>query len=116
MKTVKGRFLVALSFAVALVLLAACGSAEETTPTQAGITKAELQEALAAAARRILRPDDGVVVIAPGDTAKGGLAASWVEGRTELDGVPTAYVCRGQVCSAPVTDPRELTTLEGEVG
>ena len=50
MKTVTGRFLVGLSFIVALVLLAACGSAEESAPAEAGITKAELQEALAAAA------------------------------------------------------------------
>ena len=29
-------------------------------------------------------------------------------GRTEVDGRPAAYVCRGQVCERPVTDPGEL--------
>ncbi|HEU4748625.1 MAG TPA: hypothetical protein VFS56_09005, partial [Gemmatimonadaceae bacterium] len=31
-----------------------------------------------------------------------------LEGRTLRDGKPTAYVCRGYTCDAPVTDPSEL--------
>jgi len=29
-------------------------------------------------------------------------------GKTAIEGRPTAYVCRGPVCSLPVTDPDEL--------
>lgn len=32
-------------------------------------------------------------------------------GKTSLNGAPTAYVCRGPQCAAPVTDPAALTAL-----
>ena len=32
-------------------------------------------------------------------------------GKTAVEGRPTAYVCRGPVCSLPVTDPDELEAL-----
>jgi uncharacterized protein YyaL (SSP411 family) len=32
-------------------------------------------------------------------------------GKSRIDGKPTAYVCRHQTCSAPVTDPAELAAL-----
>jgi len=32
-------------------------------------------------------------------------------GKKAVDGKPTAYVCRGNVCSLPVTDPEELAAL-----
>jgi uncharacterized protein len=36
--------------------------------------------------------------------------------RREVDGLPTAYVCRGMVCERPVTDPAELGgLLDGSV-
>ena len=31
-----------------------------------------------------------------------------LEGRPLIAGLPTAYVCEGFVCRAPVTDPEEL--------
>jgi uncharacterized protein YyaL (SSP411 family) len=31
-----------------------------------------------------------------------------LRGRSVVDGVPTAYVCRNFVCDLPVTDPKEL--------
>ena len=34
-----------------------------------------------------------------------------LEGRTEILGHPTAYVCHGYVCDRPVTDPTELAAI-----
>jgi uncharacterized protein YyaL (SSP411 family) len=31
-------------------------------------------------------------------------------GKGMIDGRPTAYICEGPVCSAPVTDPAELAS------
>ncbi|TDD32416.1 thioredoxin domain-containing protein [Actinomadura sp. KC06] len=40
-----------------------------------------------------------------------------LEGRGMVDGVPSAYVCRGFVCRRPVTSPAELTReLLGQMG
>ncbi len=63
--------------------------------------------ALAARARRLLRPEDAVVVAAPG-APPSGVDPSWLAGRTIVDARATAYVCRGTTCSLPVTDPEEL--------
>ncbi len=65
-------------------------------------------QALAARARRVLRPEDAVVVHAEGATLPSGLAPSWLEGRGALDGRPTAYVCLGTACSLPVHEPALL--------
>ena len=64
--------------------------------------------ALASRARRVLRPEDAVVVSAPGAAPANGVAASWLAGRTAADGRPTAYVCLGSSCSLPVQEPAEL--------
>ena len=69
--------------------------------------KAETR-ALANRARRVLRPDDAVVVVAPGAPAVTGISPSWLEGREAVDGRATAYVCHGTACSLPVHDPAEL--------
>ncbi|HEY8493588.1 MAG TPA: thioredoxin domain-containing protein [Myxococcota bacterium] len=65
--------------------------------------------ALAARARRVLAPEDAVVVWHVGASAPAGLDPAWLAGRTPADGRATAWVCRGASCSLPVTDP---TTLE----
>jgi len=64
--------------------------------------------ALAGRARRVLLPDDAVVVVAPGADAPRGLDPTWVRGRTAVGGRATAYVCRGSRCSLPVQDPEKL--------
>jgi len=76
-------------------------------------TSADTQ-ALAERARRVLRPEDAVVVI-PANRADAtaaspplGIAPEWIAGRSALAGRATAYVCRGTSCSLPVHDPAEL--------
>jgi len=72
-------------------------------------------QALASRARRVLRPEDAVVLV--GDAgAPVGLDAGWIAGREAVGGRPTAYVCRGRTCSLPATDPRDLTPLDADGG
>ena len=47
------------------------------------------------------------LVLAAGASASG-LAVRLLEDRQAIDGVPTAYVCRGYVCDRPVTEPAAL--------
>jgi uncharacterized protein YyaL (SSP411 family) len=47
-----------------------------------------------------------VVVVADGERPGVPLLA----GRTAVDGRPAAYVCRNQICAAPVTRPDDLAT------
>jgi uncharacterized protein YyaL (SSP411 family) len=69
--------------------------------------------ALAERARRVLAPEDAVLVAAPGAPLDG-IDASWLAGRELSNGRPTAYLCRGVTCSAPVTDPEALAPLPAE--
>lgn len=64
--------------------------------------------ALAERARRVLRPEDAIVVVAPGAPPPPEVAASWLAGRTAVDGCATAYLCVGHACSLPVQDPAAL--------
>jgi len=64
--------------------------------------------ALAARARRVLAPEDAVVVAAPGAPPPPGLDPSWLAGREPAGGRATAWVCRGTSCSLPVSDPDAL--------
>ncbi|MCW2794911.1 thioredoxin domain-containing protein [Nocardioides sp.] len=59
------------------------------------------RDALEVAARR--KP--GAVVVVAG---AGGTGIPLLDGRTEVDGSPAAYVCRGMVCERPVTDVADL--------
>jgi uncharacterized protein YyaL (SSP411 family) len=69
------------------------------------------RRALADRARRVLGPEDAVIVTSPGAAPPAGLDPSWLAGRTPPDGRATAWVCRGTSCSLPVTDPEELVPL-----
>ncbi len=64
--------------------------------------------ALAERARRVLRPEDAVIVAAPGAPPPEGVSPDWLAGREAMDGRATAYLCRGTVCSLPVRTPAEL--------
>ncbi len=66
--------------------------------------------ALARRARRVLAPEDGVVVSAP-DARPPAVDPTWLEGRGLHEGKPAGYVCRGVTCSLPATDPDELGPL-----
>jgi uncharacterized protein YyaL (SSP411 family) len=73
-----------------------------------GDPEASETEALAARARRVLRPEDAVLVARPGAPVASGLSPDWFLGREAIDGRATAYVCRGSVCSLPVQVPAQL--------
>jgi len=64
--------------------------------------------ALADRARRVLRPEDAVLVARPGQAAATGIADDWFAGRDAIDGRATAYVCHGTTCSLPVHEPKDL--------
>jgi hypothetical protein len=66
--------------------------------------------ALAARARRVLAPEDAVVVATPGEQPEG-VDPTWLAGREARGGSATAYVCRGTTCSLPITDASELAPL-----
>ncbi len=73
-----------------------------------GESGAPATHALARRARELLSTDDSVVVLAPGERPTW-LAAEWLEGRVPVGDRPTAWICRGRVCSLPATDPESLT-------
>ncbi|MEI7742234.1 MAG: thioredoxin domain-containing protein [Chloroflexota bacterium] len=52
-----------------------------------------------------------VLAAAGGNGGGGGGRVPLLEGRTALDGRPTAYVCRDFACRRPVQEPNELATL-----
>ncbi|MEM9178013.1 MAG: hypothetical protein AAGC67_22670 [Myxococcota bacterium] len=56
----------------------------------------------------MLRPEDAVVVVTPGEAPPPGLHPDWLADRDALDGRATAYVCLGTACSLPIQDPAEL--------
>jgi len=70
----------------------------------------EAARALAARARVELRPEDAVIVVAPG-TSPVGVDPAWTAGRDSVDGRPTAYVCQRSECSLPAFSPDELALL-----
>ena len=54
---------------------------------------------------------DVVLLVGPAGGPLAEAAPAAFLGRTALDGHPTAYVCRGTVCSAPVTEPQDLAAV-----
>jgi len=67
--------------------------------------------ALVDRARRVLAPEDAVVVHEPGTPPPASLDPSWLAGREAQGGRATAWLCRGTTCSLPVTDPDALAGL-----
>jgi len=67
---------------------------------------AELLRAIAGASV----PNRVVQTLAPGESLPEGHPAS---GKTQQDGKATVYVCRGQTCSPPVTEPQGLAAALG---
>jgi len=65
-------------------------------------------EALATRARRVLRPEDAVIVLAPDEAPPAQIAESWLAERIAIEGKATAYLCLGHACSLPVHQPAEL--------
>ena len=80
-----------------------------------GDPAAHAARALAARARRVLAPDDAVLVCAPGRVPPG-VDAAWIEGRDLTGGEPAAYLCRGTTCSLPATDPDALQSAASSIG
>ncbi len=74
-------------------------------PVQIAVSETESSE-LSRQARR-LAPGGAVVVAGPADSTP--LLAD----RPQIDGTPTAYVCRGFVCDQPVTEVDALRELVG---
>src|SRR5262245_20751822 len=93
-----------------LVRAAALREAEPGLALVLGDPAHAMTHALAARARTLLGPEDAVVVAAPGATPKW-IAPELLEGREARDGAPTAYVCRGRVCSLPANEPDALRLL-----
>jgi hypothetical protein len=61
--------------------------------------------ALLAQLRTRFVPNRALVIIAEADAAGVADLVPWLEGKTAIDGVPTAYVCEEGVCELPTTDP-----------
>ena len=62
------------------------------------------------AVERVSLPSRVLALIGGAETLPAGHPAA---GKTAVEGRPTAYVCRGPVCSLPVTGPDELEALLG---
>ena len=71
-----------------------------------GPPDAAATRALVAAVHELSLPDRVLQTLAPGTTLPEGHPA---HGKDQVDGRPTAYVCRGATCSLPLTEPAALT-------
>jgi uncharacterized protein YyaL (SSP411 family) len=89
--------------------LAAAESAV-TGPVEVAVVGAPDTAMTAALVRTALRdaPPGSAVVVGPPDPA-GVSVVPLLRHRTQLDGRPAAYVCRGFVCRAPVSSPDDLS-------
>jgi hypothetical protein len=81
-----------------------------------GAARDPRRRALALAARRLLPPEDLVLVALPGAAAPAGVDPSWLAGREAVAGAPAAYLCHGTVCSLPVTAPEALPEAAQRLG
>jgi hypothetical protein len=55
--------------------------------------------------RRVSAPNKIVAIVAPGESLH---ATHPAAGKGQVDGKVTVYLCAGQACSAPITDPSQL--------
>ncbi len=94
-----------------LVRAAAANEAGLSTAVVIGDPLAPATQALADRARRVLPPEDAVLVAPPGGPRPARVDPGWFEGRDADVPEPTAYVCRGTTCSLPVTRPEQLQPL-----
>jgi uncharacterized protein YyaL (SSP411 family) len=76
----------------------------------------EAAEPLLAAAHRAYLPCRTVAFVDPGDPLSVASASVLAEGKPSRAGAALAYVCRGRACSAPVSDPAELSRLLAQPG
>ncbi len=77
-------------------------------PVTVGLAGVSMDDALAEAAGQAGNPN---LIVGWAETLDGVPEGHPLHGKTAVDGEPTAYVCRGQVCSLPVTTPDELAAL-----
>ncbi len=91
-------------------LLRAAALAERGPVVAVIVGEAEASDtrALADRARRVLAPEDAVVVVDPRAPAPRGLDPAWLAGRDAVGGRATAYLCRGTSCSLPIQQPEAL--------
>jgi uncharacterized protein YyaL (SSP411 family) len=75
------------------------GAPEIAVVGPAGGARADLE-------RRARAWPGATVVVGPGDGDGDGVPL--LSGRVPVDGAPAAYVCRGQICLKPVTEPHDL--------
>jgi uncharacterized protein YyaL (SSP411 family) len=78
-----------------------------------GEASSDATRALLRAVHAAPQPNRIVQAIAPGAALPAGHPAA---GKTRVDGRPTAYVCRGPVCSLPLTDAGALRAAVADVG
>jgi len=79
-----------------------------TVAVVSGDPEVEATVRLAERARRVLRPEDAIVVWSPDEPTPVGVAEDWLRGRDAIDGRPTAHLCHGSHCSLPIHDPAHL--------
>src|SRR5262249_53136906 len=90
-----------------LVRAAALREAEPGVAIVLGAEAEARTQALAARARARPGPEHAVAGVTPG-APPAWLAREWLEGRDQKNAAPTAYLCRGRVCSLPANDPEQL--------
>ena len=73
-----------------------------------GDPDAEGTQQMATRARILLAPEEAVVVTASPESGLPGLDPSLIANRPALGDKATAYLCRGHVCTLPITNPAEL--------
>ena len=93
-----------------LVRAAALREAEPGVALVIGDPAHAMTRALAARARALLGPEDAVVVATPGGDTEVARARA-PRGPRARGGAPTAYICRGRVCSLPANEPDALQLL-----